>query len=118
HGGHPPQRRKIEATLTVIGEPNAGTSRTNGAATVRNTQHNVHPAQIDDDQAVGSLNHRAALNEVLSRIKTQVVESNTGLGSFLLTAAFWGLITLFTPCVFPMIPITVSFFLKQAEKKE
>jgi thiol:disulfide interchange protein len=24
---------------------------------------------------------------------------------------------LFTPCVFPMIPITVSFFLKQAEKK-
>ena len=24
---------------------------------------------------------------------------------------------LFTPCVFPMIPITVSFFLKQSEKK-
>ncbi|MBY0456573.1 MAG: thioredoxin family protein, partial [Gemmataceae bacterium] len=29
-------------------------------------------------------------------------------------AALWGLISLVTPCVFPMIPITVSIFLKQA----
>src|SRR5262249_52758135 len=33
---------------------------------------------------------------------------------FLATAALWGLISLVTPCVFPMIPITVSIFLKQA----
>ncbi len=33
---------------------------------------------------------------------------------FLLAAAGWGLITLITPCVFPMIPITVSLFLKQS----
>ena len=31
-----------------------------------------------------------------------------------LTAAIWGLISLVTPCVFPMIPITVSIFLKHA----
>src|SRR5438445_2262355 len=37
-----------------------------------------------------------------------------GVGAFLLTAALWGLISLVTPCVFPMIPITVSIFLKQA----
>ena len=36
------------------------------------------------------------------------------LGGFLATAALWGLISLVTPCVFPMIPITVSIFLKQA----
>jgi thiol:disulfide interchange protein DsbD len=36
------------------------------------------------------------------------------LGSFVLTAAAWGLISLITPCVFPMIPITVSIFLKHA----
>ncbi|MDP4266397.1 MAG: cytochrome c biogenesis protein CcdA [Bacteroidota bacterium] len=29
-----------------------------------------------------------------------------------------GLIALLTPCVFPMIPMTVSFFLKKADKKE
>jgi thiol:disulfide interchange protein len=37
-----------------------------------------------------------------------------GWGAFILTAALWGLISLVTPCVFPMIPITVSIFLKQA----
>ena len=37
-----------------------------------------------------------------------------GLWAFVLTAAAWGLISLVTPCVFPMIPITVSIFLKQA----
>jgi thiol:disulfide interchange protein DsbD len=37
-----------------------------------------------------------------------------GLGAFIATAALWGLISLVTPCVFPMIPITVSIFLKQA----
>ena len=36
-----------------------------------------------------------------------------GLMPFLLTAMFWGLISLVTPCVFPMIPITVSIFLKR-----
>jgi thiol:disulfide interchange protein len=36
----------------------------------------------------------------------------------LLVAAFvGGLLMVFTPCVFPMIPITVNFFIKQAEKE-
>lgn len=41
-----------------------------------------------------------------------------GLGSFLLTAFGAGLIALLTPCVFPMIPITVSYFSKQKEKSD
>lgn len=36
-----------------------------------------------------------------------------GLAVFLLTAFGLGLASIFTPCVFPMIPITVSFFLNQ-----
>lgn len=39
------------------------------------------------------------------------------LGWFVLQGMFWGGVSLITPCVFPMIPITVSFFLKQAEKR-
>jgi|SRR5579863_478572 len=35
------------------------------------------------------------------------------LGPFLLTAFGGGLLSVFTPCVFPMIPIIVSFFLGQ-----
>ena len=37
---------------------------------------------------------------------------------FLLTAFGFGLAALFTPCVFPMIPITVSFFLNQGGAAE
>jgi thiol:disulfide interchange protein DsbD len=40
-----------------------------------------------------------------------------GLLSFVLQGVFWGAVSLVTPCVFPMIPITVSFFLKQSESK-
>lgn len=39
-----------------------------------------------------------------------------GIAALLLTAAFWGLVSLATPCVFPMIPITVSLFLKQSNQ--
>jgi thiol:disulfide interchange protein DsbD len=40
-----------------------------------------------------------------------------GLLGFILQGVFWGAISLLTPCVFPMIPITVSFFLKQSERE-
>jgi thiol:disulfide interchange protein DsbD len=36
-----------------------------------------------------------------------------GLGAFLYLSFSMGLLALLTPCVFPMIPITVSFFTKQ-----
>jgi len=36
------------------------------------------------------------------------------LAAFLFLAMTTGLVTLITPCVFPMIPITISFFTKQA----
>lgn len=39
------------------------------------------------------------------------------LGAFLLLCLFGGLVALLMPCVFPMIPITVSFFGKQAEQR-
>jgi thiol:disulfide interchange protein DsbD len=42
---------------------------------------------------------------------------DSSLVSFMLQGVIWGLISLFTPCVFPMIPITVSFFLKQSEQE-
>ncbi|HIG87063.1 MAG TPA: hypothetical protein EYQ25_08470 [Planctomycetes bacterium] len=41
-------------------------------------------------------------------------DEDKSLGSFLLEAFFWGLITLLMPCTYPMIPITISFFTKQA----
>ncbi len=38
-----------------------------------------------------------------------------GIAGAIATAVIGGFVSLLTPCVFPMIPITVSFFLKQSE---
>jgi thiol:disulfide interchange protein DsbD len=38
---------------------------------------------------------------------------DAGLGAYALAAFGFGLAAIFTPCVFPMIPVTVSFFLSQ-----
>ena len=43
--------------------------------------------------------------------------ASMSLGLFLLTSVLGGWASLFTPCVFPMIPITVSFFSKRAGGK-
>jgi thiol:disulfide interchange protein DsbD len=40
-----------------------------------------------------------------------------GLPAFLIAAFGAGFLALLTPCVFPMVPITVSFFQKQSEKQ-
>jgi thiol:disulfide interchange protein DsbD len=42
---------------------------------------------------------------------------NAGLWATIITAILGGFISLLTPCVFPMIPVTVSFFLKQGERE-
>ena len=44
-------------------------------------------------------------------------EINKGIFSFILFSIGMGLLALLTPCVFPMIPITVSYFTKEGEKK-
>ena len=41
--------------------------------------------------------------------------TSKGLISFIIFSFTMGLFALLTPCVFPMIPITVSFFTKQGE---
>ncbi len=41
--------------------------------------------------------------------------SKEGLLGFLLGAFGWGLAAIFTPCVFPMIPFTLSYFLNRGE---
>lgn len=41
----------------------------------------------------------------------------SGLLALILEAILWGFAMLLTPCVFPMVPMTVSFFIKGSENK-
>lgn len=45
--------------------------------------------------------------------KTETEEADSSLWGFILTAFLSGLVALLTPCVFPIIPMTVSFFTNQ-----
>jgi thiol:disulfide interchange protein DsbD len=60
--------------------------------------------------------HQANLDAVRQQLQREA-PVRLGLLAFALQGAGWGILSLLTPCVFPMIPITVSLFLKQSEKQ-
>ena len=49
--------------------------------------------------------------------KNEEKNENNGIWSIFLLSILGGLFATITPCVFPMIPMTVSFFLKQSSSK-
>ena len=55
--------------------------------------------------------------ESVSGENLQAEESGGSLWAIILEAILWGLAAFLTPCVFPMAPMTVSFFLKGSENK-
>ncbi len=55
------------------------------------------------------------VKEKSEEIGTQT--SSHGIWMIFITGFIGGLLALFTPCVFPMIPMTVSFFTKQSKNK-
>ena len=56
-------------------------------------------------------------NELLKNDAEVRSTSSNGLSSIFLLGFVGGLLALLTPCVFPMIPLTVSFFTKQTHNK-
>ena len=64
------------------------------------SQHLCHPEQAEEGEEV-----------------VQEEEEEKGLVGTFLLGFLLGLAALFTPCVFPMIPMTVSFFTKQSKNR-
>ena len=64
------------------------------------SQHLCHPEQAEEGEEV-----------------VQEEEEEEGLVGTFLLGFLLGLAALFTPCVFPMIPMTVSFFTKQSKNR-
>lgn len=61
----------------------------------------------------GAEQKTAEMNEV----QADITGSNKSLWGFFFLAFLGGLAAILTPCVFPMIPMTVSFFMKDKEEK-
>ncbi|MFN8253230.1 MAG: cytochrome c biogenesis protein CcdA [Ferruginibacter sp.] len=58
------------------------------------------------------------LKQPAANCGTAAVEQGKGLWQIFLVGFLGGLIALLTPCVFPMIPLTVSFFTKKATSRK
>jgi thiol:disulfide interchange protein len=54
---------------------------------------------------------------VIGKDKIDIGGSQKGLWGFFILSFLGGLLAILTPCVFPMIPMTVSFFMKEGEEK-
>ncbi len=76
----------------------------------------VAPAAVATYAPESSAEHESAVRWVMGQLETQQATPQGSL-AFILAGIFWGAVSLVTPCVFPMIPITVSFFLKQSDKQ-
>lgn len=70
----------------------------------------VAPAE---EVATEEIAEEPATDQVVAPVEEE--KDNSSLWSTLLAAAAWALAALLTPCVFPMIPMTVSFFVKGGE---
>jgi thiol:disulfide interchange protein DsbD len=93
----PVEPRSNGDTATPAPASKAGPKAAKDAESYAADLEAIRAAVLKDDSATGS-----------------AATGDAGLWPFILSAAVWGLISLVTPCVFPMIPITVSIFLKHA----
>lgn len=68
------------------------------------------------DSAVAAVPEKAAVTAEATEISQNVTEEEQRAGgslwALILEAVLWGFAMLLTPCVFPMVPMTISFFMK------
>ena len=80
-------------------------SCTGGACKAEYYDFNV---SVDPEFAVAPLGDDTAVEEPAKK-------KNGSIWGLILEAILWGFAMLLTPCVFPMVPMTVSFFMKGSE---
>ena len=86
---------------------------------IQGFDHAVASATIEEEISetenfINEDNTTPAITETVSN--DTLKEEEESLWSFFVIAFLGGLVGLLMPCVFPMIPMTVSFFMKQGEK--
>ena len=100
------QEESPTAKAVVVPENISGVSEKPGSA----------PAEIlprEKEKTVETTN-KAEIKPIASN--DEFTGNNQTLWWFFLQAFAWGLLAILTPCVFPMIPMTVSYFMKSGSK--
>jgi len=110
HCSIPGQWTLPDAVLTITGggaQTRAGTSESPAQAGTPAAKPDAPPAAIASSPLPGPGG---------PRVQSEIAqEAERGLIPFLIASALGGLFALVMPCVWPMIPITVNFFVKQGQ---
>ncbi len=79
----------------------------------------VTETEIPSDETTGAAAFERAVETVGEELAPEASApiGSGSLWSVILEAILWGFAALLTPCVFPMVPMTVSFFIKSNEEK-
>ncbi len=109
----PDQQAKIKVSGFL--KEQTSTTQNTGLKPI-DTLHNNSDKQVDSTDAT---NETKGSDEVILEKKEskKEKESSKGLWIIFLEGFGWGFVALLTPCVFPMIPMTVSFFTKQSKSR-
>ncbi|MEO8236007.1 MAG: cytochrome c biogenesis protein CcdA [Flavobacterium sp.] len=86
-------------------------------STIQTSKPEIVNETIDSSQTVTVKTNISKENTPIISPKNEEKSENNGIWSIFLLSILGGLFATITPCVFPMIPMTVSFFLKQSSSK-
>ncbi len=110
----PPRETPFELALTVEAGPARAEFQT-ATPSARTLTTPASPSML----STSSLSSTVSASSIPAVPASRTIENaiQSGLLAFLLLSLLQGFLALATPCVYPMIPITVSFFLKQGERE-
>lgn len=105
-----------DGKIVLTGTPESGVDHVSGTVTsvacAGNACHTPEDYEFD-------LSLKKEFPSVVEKKEVPVSDESSSGGSvwaLILEAVLWGLAMLLTPCVFPMVPMTVSFFLKGGDQ--
>ena len=104
------------APANPSGNNNPGLSNLPSASTAGTTASTTTPEESTPETTSGTTTANATTDTASAEINAATTEGGS-LWSAIIEAILWGFAALLTPCVFPMVPMTVSFFLKGSENK-
>ncbi|HON54870.1 MAG TPA: cytochrome c biogenesis protein CcdA, partial [Bacteroidales bacterium] len=103
---------------TAIDTKSTGNAVPKSASAAVTTTDNT-TATDKKEESIAQLD-TSTITPVEAGISATIGDSNQkkSIWGVVLEAILWGFIALLTPCVFPMVPMTVSFFLKNSQAEE
>lgn len=87
------------------------------AAAVATSADTGKTATADEGDTVKTVETLTTAGQELTSVSTPAMEEEKSIWGFFWFAFGAGLLALLTPCVFPMIPMTVSFFMRGNDKR-